>query len=108
MRDATDGTANTFAIGEAVPRWCTHTWWYWFNATTATTAIPLNAPARPGRTRDQDWGRWVDNYSFMSQHTGGAHFAMMDGAVRFVSDNINLGLYRSLGSLQGAEIIGEF
>ncbi len=108
LRDITDGPSNTFAMGEAVPMWCTHTWWYWFNTCTATTAIPLNAPARPGRTLQQDWGNWPDNYSFKSRHVGGGHFAMCDGSVRFVSQNINLNLYRYLGSIQGNETVGQF
>lgn len=108
MSDIQDGTSNTFALGEAVPRWCTHSWWYWFNGTTATVGIPLNAPARSGRTLEQDWGNWPDNYSFMSRHPGGAHFAMVDGSSRFVNENINLSLYRYLGSIQGSEPVGDF
>lgn len=108
VRDISDGTSNTFGVGEAVPRWCNHTWWYWFNGTTATTAIPLNAPPRPGFTLEQDWGRWQDNYSFMSRHEGGGHFLLVDGSVRFVSENIDLQLYRALGSVDGGETVGEF
>ena len=104
----TDGPSNTILCGEAVPSWCTHTWWYWFNGTTATVAIPLNAPPRPGNTLEQDWGNWPDNYSFMSRHPGGGHFLMGDGTVRFVSETINLAIYRALGSVQGGETIGEF
>jgi prepilin-type N-terminal cleavage/methylation domain-containing protein/prepilin-type processing-associated H-X9-DG protein len=106
--DVQDGATNTFAVGEAVPRWCTHTWWYWFNGSTATVSIPLNAPPRPNRTLEQDWGNWPDNYSFMSRHTGGAHFCMGDGSVRFVSANIDLPLYHSLGSIQGGETVSDF
>jgi len=112
IADVTDGASNTFFAGEAVPAWCTHTWWYWFNGSTATTAIPLNAP--PDRspsgnpTLEASWGDWPDNYSFMSRHQGGGHFLMGDGSVRFVSDNINLALYRALGSIQSGESTGEF
>ncbi len=34
---------------------------------------------------------------FSSFHTGGCHFLMADGAVKFVSDNINLATYQQLG-----------
>lgn len=108
IRDVTDGTSNTFAVGEAVPEWCTHTWWYWFNGSTATCAIPLNAPPRPGRTLRQDWGYWPNNYSFMSRHEGGGQFLMGDGSTRFVSENIDMGMYRALASVRGGETIGEF
>ena len=108
IKDITDGTSTTFAVGEAVPAWCTHTWWYWFNGSTATCAVPLNAPARPGRTLEQDWGNWPDNYSFMSRHEGGGQFTLADGSVRFVSENIDGDLYKALASIQGSETVSEF
>jgi len=43
-----------------------------------------------------------------SWHTGGAHLLMGDGTVRFVSDNIDAALHRSLHSRNGGEVIGEF
>ena len=43
-----------------------------------------------------------------SQHTGGVHILLCDGAVRFVSDNIHLGTWRALGSIGGGETISEF
>jgi len=42
MADVTDGLSNTYAIGEALPELCSHTFWYGMNATLATSAIPLN------------------------------------------------------------------
>ncbi len=116
FKNITDGTSNTFALGEAVPKYCIHTWWWWFNGVTATCSIPLNAPpvcaSSPTASKDQLLvqcaGDWPNNYSFMSQHTGGGHFAMADGAVRFVSENIDLGLYRSVSTSAGGEVVGEF
>jgi hypothetical protein len=43
-----------------------------------------------------------------SRHTGGVHTLLCDGAVRFVSENINLGTWRALGTRNGGEVIGEF
>ncbi len=43
-----------------------------------------------------------------SRHTGGAQFAMCDGGVRFISENIDRVLYRGLLTIQGGEVIGEF
>ncbi len=117
FKNVTDGTSNTFAIGEAVPEYCTHTWWWWFNGSTATCSIPLNAPpvcasVNPANSKNQNLiacaGDWPNNYSFKSQHVGGGQFTMADGAVRFVSENIDLGLYRSLATIAGGEVIGEF
>ncbi|MCL4193229.1 MAG: DUF1559 domain-containing protein [Thermoguttaceae bacterium] len=110
MAAISDGTSNTFMIGEAVPRWCTHTWWWWFNGTTATCAIPLNANAvcqnTGNRVADLDacWGNWQNNYSFMSRHPGGAGFAMADASVRFVSQTIeHLNVYRGLATISNGE-----
>ena len=104
IRDVTDGLSTTFAAGETLPRECSHNWWWWFNGSTATCAIPLNHYINNTYAA----GDWGNNYSFASQHEGGAHFLMGDGAVRFVSENIDLGTYRALASIQGGETLGEF
>ena len=106
-----DGTSNTLMIGEAIPSWCTHTWWYWFNGTTATTGIPLNANAQcaAGRNLNREGGLaacagdWNNNYSFMSKHPGGGQFALADGSVRFINDTIELNTYRGLGTMMTGE-----
>jgi hypothetical protein len=43
-----------------------------------------------------------------SHHSGGVHTALADGAVRFISDAIDLDLWRSLGTEDGGEIVGDF
>lgn len=103
-----DGASNTFALGEAVPAWSNHTWWFHANGASATCAIPLNAPPRPGSTLEEDVSFWPNNYSFMSRHVGGAHFAFADGAVRFISEDIDLFTYRSLATIANGEVTGEF
>ena len=46
--------------------------------------------------------------SFVSYHVGGAHFALADGSVRFISENIDLNLYQALATIKGREPVGEF
>jgi prepilin-type N-terminal cleavage/methylation domain-containing protein len=105
IRDLTDGTSNVTMVGEALAGRCTHTMWWWFNGTTATAAVPLNHYYRnTGITA----GDWPNNYSFASQHVGGGHFLMGDGTVKFVSENIDLQLYRNLATIDGGEVLGEF
>ena len=43
-----------------------------------------------------------------SLHTGGAQICLADGSVRFVSENIDLGLWRAVGTKGGGEVLGEF
>jgi len=43
-----------------------------------------------------------------SYHTGGVHTLLCDGSVRFVSDNVDLGKWRALGSISGGEVLSEF
>lgn len=118
-RDVRDGLSNTLAIGEAVPRWCIHTIWWWANGSTATCGVPLNAKvqaagcltaAYPSKIAQLEcaWGDWPNNYSFFSQHTGGAHFAMGDGAVRFINDSINFDMYRRLSTMDRGELVSNF
>lgn len=104
LADIQDGTSTTFAVGEAVPEWTWHTWWYFFNASTATCAVPLNHWRKP----ETSLADWFENYSFASRHTGGGHFLLVDGSVRFISENISRDVYRNAATIQGAEVIGEF
>ncbi len=43
-----------------------------------------------------------------SYHTGIVHSLLMDGAVRAISTNIDRGVWRSLGTRNGGELVGEF
>ncbi|WP_299464518.1 DUF1559 domain-containing protein [uncultured Gimesia sp.] len=43
-----------------------------------------------------------------SYHIGVVHALLMDGAVRSLSENIDLNTYRALGTRSGGEVIGEF
>ncbi len=104
ISDISDGTSSTFAVGEAVPAWCTHTWWWWFNGATATCGIPLNYKSQailtdPNATLENRAWDWPNNYSFMSRHPGGANFALCDGSVTFVGDTIDIMVYRHLADI---------
>jgi len=43
-----------------------------------------------------------------SQHTGGVNLLLCDGSGRFVSDRVNMDVWRNLATRSGGEIIGEF
>ena len=46
--------------------------------------------------------------SARSLHTGGAQIQLGDASVRFVSENIDLGVWRAVGTRNGGEVIGEY
>ncbi|QDT89618.1 DUF1559 domain-containing protein [Gimesia algae] len=105
MRDITDGTTNTFLMGEidssptGTPETGTSVvgsvWAYGYvGYTWGTTSARLNL--HDGTT----------TYGvFRSQHPGGAHFAMVDGSVHYLSENINYDLYQALSTRAGGEIV---
>jgi prepilin-type N-terminal cleavage/methylation domain-containing protein/prepilin-type processing-associated H-X9-DG protein len=108
----TDGTSNTFMIGEDLPlfsQWCGC--WAYANNTTGTVAIYLNANQTSGlgaALQNDTNGDWGDNYGFASAHGGGANFAFCDGRVTFVSNSIGMTtVYRYLGTAQGGEIVAD-
>ena len=43
-----------------------------------------------------------------SQHTGGIQLVLCDGSVRFISENLDVDLWRNMGSIDGGEVLGEF
>jgi prepilin-type N-terminal cleavage/methylation domain-containing protein/prepilin-type processing-associated H-X9-DG protein len=95
-----DGTSNTFMIGEDIPSLDVHCDWPFFNHATGTCAIPPNYnEGTAGKTN------WPNVYSFRSNHTGGLQFAFADGHVQFISDTINLTVYRGLSTYNGGEIV---
>jgi prepilin-type N-terminal cleavage/methylation domain-containing protein len=46
----------------------------------------------------------INDFYFGSHHPGGAHFAMTDASVQFLRDDIDINLYRALGSRNGGEV----
>ncbi len=51
---------------------------------------------------------WTGFFAPRAHHPGGAHVAMGDGSVHFLSDSINADLHRGLHSRNGDEAVGEF
>ena len=43
--------------------------------------------------------------NFRSQHIGGCHFLYADGSVHFISENVDLGVYQALSTIQGGEVV---
>lgn len=127
IRDITDGTSNTLMVGESFtePTYVRDGqgmdyWQFGSPQTGGWDCVPgdkggteyseglgsayakINSrldPTVPGILAEMSFGSW---------HVGGANFTMADGSVRFISENIDLDLYRGLGSIGGGEVLGEF
>jgi len=101
LGNITDGTSNTFMIGESMHSFDQHTGgWAMPNYVNGTCAIPLNY-ADTAHT----YTYWQDRYSFHSKHSGGANFCLADGSVRFVSDGVDIAIYRAMGTIRGKETL---
>ncbi|MDA0920594.1 MAG: DUF1559 domain-containing protein [Planctomycetota bacterium] len=48
------------------------------------------------------------NFSARSQHTGGVHVVLCDGALKFISDNIDVNTWQGLSTMRGNEVLGDF
>ncbi len=102
-----DGTTNVFLLGETryqtpttqqavygqswASSFRTHGNWNRVN-NVAASQEPINLFPVTG------WMLSYDARTFGSFHPGGCHFAMADGSVHFVSENIDLATYRALGA----------
>ncbi|MGA2030907.1 MAG: DUF1559 domain-containing protein [Thermoguttaceae bacterium] len=103
LREAnvTDGLSHTLLVGEDLPqknRWCS---WPYANNAYGTCAIPPNYTFA-----DTNW--WPNTHSFRSAHPAGLNFALADGSVQFISQDIALATYRALATRAGGETVTGF
>ncbi len=128
IKDITDGTSNTMGYGEfscltkgqqmnafkgrgdgEVPICLAQDGRSW-NYTSRTVSFAPNTRFFWNRSDGNPLnvtGRLSDS-SLHSQHVGGIQILLMDGAVRFISDNINLNTLKDLADKADGNVIGEF
>lgn len=120
VREIGDGTSHTFLIGEISWDCGPQRIWPIGSATGKTTGAlysfhysaknvryPLNTAYRAAA--GQSGGNENNDMSFGSNHSGGCFFAMCDGSVQFVSENIALAVLRALASKKvGDDVTGAF
>lgn len=127
IRDFTDGTSNTFIVGERdwelgwAANWIgqrnyTGTGIWGSRQNLAILDVKINDPLL------QPNGNPAVSRGFSSEHDGGAHFLFADGRVQFISQNIDfnnvqpaqqspndtLGTFQRLGRRNDSKVVGEF
>lgn len=118
MQSVTDGTSNTFFVGEvsqtanvtptvtnfsAFPIWASGNNNAGCNgfADGAGAVFRFVDPLYPVNTKVGT----ASNMCFGSKHPGGANFALCDGSVRFVSQTVNTAIYKAYGTRSGGEAL---
>jgi prepilin-type N-terminal cleavage/methylation domain-containing protein/prepilin-type processing-associated H-X9-DG protein len=102
LTDITDGTSNTFMIGEVSWNNASHfrIWTRgWGNSAVFTARNVVNAIGATPYNGSNNF----NNVSFGSEHGGGTNFLFADGSVRFVTDNVSMNVYLSTASSDGKE-----
>jgi prepilin-type processing-associated H-X9-DG protein len=124
MKNVTDGISKTVAVSESIAgtpdsadmrgRW----WGEWScqysHKNTPNSNVPdaiwsvvaggsfnmcVSTPTAPCNGGASEWANLV--FSARSKHSGGVNAGMADGAVFFMSDNVNAAVWQALGSING-------
>lgn len=117
LRDLTDGSSNTVAVGEAVSEVAASQvdHWYIGSDDLGRNNTPFSQDASEflgslGVGLNLFYTGTVSNdleLSFKSRHPGGVQFLLMDGTVRFISQHVDAGVRSALGTRSGGEVTGD-
>ena len=114
IKDITDGSSNTLMVGEIntqPSRVYYKTYWPKgrYNCTNRSTHVPMNAFPVGCYIHAAGPNPWdcLAHCGFGSSHEGGAFYTFADGSVKFLSENIDMGTFKALGTRNGNELIDD-
>jgi prepilin-type N-terminal cleavage/methylation domain-containing protein/prepilin-type processing-associated H-X9-DG protein len=127
LQECYDGTSNTIMLGETLPNqngWMIHQdtkavggWAYWDSAELLNTTTPINyysgdltLPGQCNNLMHAPHDAYNENISLgaKSKHSGGSNFCLVDGSVRFISQDIDPKTYNLLGCRRDGMVPGEY
>jgi prepilin-type N-terminal cleavage/methylation domain-containing protein/prepilin-type processing-associated H-X9-DG protein len=114
----TDGTSQTFAVGERSQNLSRATW----TGAVTNAAVPLVALQAERGLDPEGGGALVLSHTgeghgpnspsglahgdqYWALHPGGANFLFVDGSVRFIKEMVGFGVFQALATRQGGEIL---
>lgn len=114
----TDGTSQTFAVGERSQNLSRATW----TGAVTNAAVPLVALQAEAGLDPEGGGALVISHTgeghgpnspsglahgdqYWSLHPGGANFLFTDGSVRFIKEQVGFAIFQALATRQGGEIL---
>lgn len=101
LADVLDGLSNTLMVGERSSK---HGGVTWVGVVPGAAEAMARVVGSTDHTPNHKAGHFDD---FGSYHATGAHFALADGSVRIINDQIALHVYQALATRIGGEAAGE-
>ena len=92
----------------ALPAWTYRGLQYYRGSVVATYYNHTLTPNSRLRDCIRDVGLNAGHLASRSDHTGGVHTLLSDGAVRFINNSIDANTWRGMGTKANREVIGEF
>lgn len=119
ISDLSDGASTTAILGETrylqllgpdplyEGTWASSIWYGFLTEGSlyVTIAAMMDPPNRVPLVPSRDWTLEYQTRTFGSWHPGGLHFVLGDGHVTFLSDSIDLGVYRKIGARNDGQAV---